>query len=699
VQVTYETHGRAGGRVGDESLVGVLSALGVPISHRDQAPELLAAATAAAGRQTLEPVLVRRPGAPTAHTLTLPSAVAPGRVQVTLRLEDGTVERCRLPSILAGPARPGRLDGADLTRHRFSLNRLPAAHPGYHRLEVEGPGVAASALVISAPRRCPDPGRGWGVSAPLHAVRTETDWGVATYRELAELGDWVGGLGGTFVGTLPLNAGFFDGPLVEPSPYRPASRLAWNELYVDVERLPELEIAPEARKLLASAGLRRRLARLRSAPWADPAATLAVKRQVLELLAEALAAGASRRRGALEAFLAERPEVEAYARFRAATETLDRPWTAWPGAQPGRIPAGADDERRVRYHCYAQWVADSQLAEAAVHGGLYLDLPVGVHPQGFDPWWHPDAFATGATGGAPADSFQAAGQDWAVNPLHPEGVRQSGYRYPIALLRHAMRHAAVVRIDHVMGLHRLWWIPRGMAPTEGAYVRYRAEELRAVAVLEACRAGVAVVGEDLGTVVPAVRVAMRRDGMLRSHVHQFAATPDHPLPDPPPDSLASLGTHDLPPFASWWAGLDIDDRVRRREQPPGEASAAREERTALRAATAGALGRPASPGRALQLLLLYLAGGPARLVLVDLEDLWLEREPQNRPGTGPEEGNFRRRWARRWPDDLRPRSRRPSAVLRLVDAARRDHPGRLGPEAEGDSMVENRTTIPEEDGR
>jgi 4-alpha-glucanotransferase len=702
VQVNYETQAQAQaetrGRIGDESLVRVLAALGVPISHRDEAPELLAAASASARRQVLEPVLVRRPGVPAAYALTLPSAVAPGRVQVTLRLEDGTVERRPLPSILVGRDRPERIDGAALTRRRYSLARLLDAQPGYHRLEVEGPGLAASALVISAPRRCPDPGRGWGAFAPLHAVRTETDWGVATYRELAELGDWIGGLGGAFIGTLPLNAGFLDGPVVEPSPYRPASRLAWNELYVDVERLPELGASPEARALLASAGLRRRLVRLRSAPSADPVATMAVKRQVLELLAEALAAGPSPRRRALEAFLAERPEVKVYARFRAATETLGRPWTAWAESRPGQIPAGAADERRVRYHCYAQWVADSQLAEAATHGGLYLDLPVGVHPDGFDPWWHPDAFATGVTGGAPPDSFQGAGQNWAVIPLHPEGIRQDAYRYPIALLRHAMRHAATVRIDHVMGLHRLWWIPEGMAAVDGAYVRYRAEELRAIAVLEASRAGVAVVGEDLGTVAPSVRAAMRRDGMLRSHVHQFAATPDDPLPDPPPDSLASLGTHDLPPFAAWWAGLDIHERVRRGELTPEVASAQRAERAALQAAAGHPTGRPASPGRALRFLLLHLAAGPARLVLVDLEDLWLEREPQNRPGTGPEEGNFRRRWARRWPDDLRPRNRQPVAVLRLVDVARRGRSGRPDPEVEGDSLVEKQTTSREEAG-
>ena len=678
MQSAYVTEDRRRVQVGNESLVGVLAALGVPISHPDQAPELLAAAEA--GYRVIEPVLIRRSGAQTVHNLILPTAVDPGRVRLTIRHEDGSVDCRPLGSLLFAQAQAGRIDGTGVTRYRFRLTGSLATTPGYHHLDVEGPGLTASALVISAPRRGPDPDRGWGVFAPLHAVRTETDWGVGTYRELAELGEWTSGLGGSFVGTLPLLAGFLDGPVVEPSPYRPASRLAWNELYVDVERLPELEIAPEARRLLASTGFRRHLARLRTLPRSDLSATLAAKRQILELLADALASSSSARRTALDAFLGDRPEVEAYARFRAATETLGGPWTQWIGSRPGRIPTGADDEHRVRYHRYAQWVAHEQLTEVAARGGLYLDLPVGTHPDGFDPWLHPSAFATGATVGAPPDSFQPAGQDWGVNPLHPEQIRQDSYRYPIAVLRHTLRLASVVRIDHVMGLHRLWWTPEGMAPADGAYVSYRSEELRAVTVLEATRAGVAVVGEDLGTVAPAVRAAMRRDGMLRSHVHEFAAKADDPFPDPPPDSLASIATHDLPLFASWWAGLDIGDRVRRGALDPEAATVERAERAALRSAVAAALGRPASPGRALRALLLHLAAGPARLVLVDLEDLWLEREPQNRPGTGPAEGNFRRRWTRRWPEDLRARNRAPAAILRLVNGARQGGQGGEGAE-------------------
>jgi len=666
VQSAFETQDHRRAVVSDASLIGVLAALGVPISGTDQAPDLLADATA--GHRMLEPVLVRRSGAVAVHRLILPAAIDPGRVRITVRHEDGSLADGSLRPLAAGPTRP--IAGTALVEHRFRLVGPLATPPGYHRLEVEGPGFTASALVIAAPRRCPDPDRGWGVFAALHAVRSDDDWGVGSYEHLAQLDSWVGGLGGSFVGTLPLFASFLDGPVVEPSPYQPASRLAWNELYVEVERLPELELSAEARRLLASAPFRKRLARLREGTLADPPATLAAKRQVLELLAEALDASSSPRRGALRAFLAERPEVEAYARFRAATETLGRPWPQWDGAGAGRIPDGAVDERALRYHRYAQWAAADQLAEAAVAGRLYLDLPVGVHPEGFDPWFFASSFARGAFVGAPADDFQPAGQDWGVHPLHPEGIRDDGYRYPIAILRHAFRHAGVVRIDHVMGLHRLWWVPRGMAPGAGAYVRYRSRELRALTVLEAARAGVAVVGEDLGTVSPSVRAAMHSDGMLRSHVHQFAATPADPFPEPPADSLASLDTHDLPPFASWWAGLDIDDRLHQGVLRADDARAQQAARADLRSAVASALGRAATPALALRALLGSLARGPARLVMVDLEDLWLEREPQNRPGTAAE-GNFRRRWARRWPEDLAARTRRPLALLRMVDTARR----------------------------
>ena len=670
-------------RASDEAVLAVLRALGVAISRPQDAPGALRAGSG--GGAVLGPVLVRRAGVARSHGITLPAAVDPARVGVTLQCEDGQEQRAALAELLVatrgsapadeGPAGTG-------VRHQF---RLPTVPDGYHRLLVEGPRLQAEALVIAAPARCPQPRRGWGVLAPLTSLRTATDWGVATYPELAAVGDWVAGLGGTFVGTLPLFAAFLEGPFADPSPYRPASRLAWNELYVDVEALPGLECCAEARRVLRS-GARARQA-LRQAPVADPVATMAAKRRVLEPLATQAFAGGTAARRELDAFVSTRPEVLAYARFRAA---LERDPRATPGRRPG--PGGTTDDPRVRYHVYAQWAAVTQLATATARG-LYLDLPLGVHPRGFDPWWRPDVFVHGVSAGAPPDEFFARGQVWGLNPPHPSGQRAEGYDYLAAILRSAMRHASAVRIDHVMGLHRLWFVPDGMDAIDGVYVSYPDEELRAVVVLEAARAGVVVVGEDLGTVPAVVRRAMRRDGMLRSYVYQFEATPQRPFPDAPADALGSLGTHDLPAFAAWWAGEDIDDRQRRGLTPPAVAAAEREGRRALRAAVsravaqrggAGRAARAGSPGgrvaarsavttrRALRACLEDLASSKAPLVLVDPPDLWGERRPYNRPGTGAEEPNFRRRWARMWPEDLAsPAPSAPEATLRLVDRARR----------------------------
>jgi 4-alpha-glucanotransferase len=290
---------------------------------------------------------------------------------------------------------------------------------------------------------------------------------------------------------------------------------------------------------------------------------------------------------------------------------------------------------------------------------LYADLPIGVHPDGFDPLWAPGAFVPGAHGGAPPDLFFAGGQDWAFPPLHPERMRQDGYHYFIGVLRRAFRHADYLRVDHIMGLQRLYWIPEGFDARHGAYVSYRAEELHAVVALEAYRAGAVVVGEDLGTVPDGVRSRMAEDRMLRSWVLQFESSGADPLPPAPSGVLASWGTHDLPRFVAHFSGHDIGEREREGQLSPTDAAAERTGRAYWRAALLRALGMaddaddtndaddPDEQGeiaaRALRGCLLHLASSAADLVLVDLEDLWGEREPQNRPGTGTGADNWRRR--------------------------------------------------------
>lgn len=707
VQSGYQgTDGRRH-RAGDEALMAVLGAMGVELSGVGEATEALRRAQEERRRRPLEPVIAHRSGGSVTASLSLPAGLDPARVWVSLHHEDGAVDRRRVGG---GALRAGRAsaspdacaadEAAGVRRYPLRLRRggLP---PGYHRLAVEGPGLEASSLVISAPARLPAPLRQWGIGLPLYALRTRGDWGVGSYGDLATLARWAGGLGAGLVGTLPLFASFLDAPGADPSPYLPASRLAWNELFLDVEALPELAEVPEAAAQLASPALREQLVRLRRSPLAHPAAALALKRRLLEPMARQLSRADPRcspRRAALDAFVDAHPEVRAYARFRAARQRMGERWSKWPTAELRAVRKETSAARRmaddplVAYHLYVQWAADTQLADAAngpgAPAGLYLDLPVGVHPQGFDPCYEPEVFVAGVTGGAPPDDFYPGGQTWGFPPLHPEALRAQEYRYLVGALRTVMRHATALRIDHVMGLHRMYWVPEGAEPRDGVYVNYHGDELHALVVLEAQRSGTVVAGEDLGTVPTTVERAMARDRMLSSHVLEFESTVEDPLPSAPRRSVASFATHDLPPFAAFWRGLDIGDRRRRDLLDAEHAGSERRQRARWRSALLGALPSPglsALPAdgaaveerRALHGCLRHLAAGAAEVVMVDLEDLQLETEPQNRPGTGPEAGNFRRR-ARHTLEEVTADAAM-AALLRQVDTLRRPELGTEGP--------------------
>jgi 4-alpha-glucanotransferase len=678
-------------------VVAVLRALEVPVDSPDGAADALRHVRHRQATRRIEPVVVHRPGARCDVTICIDARTEPDEVWIGLRLEDGSVEHRRLGSLPVARTASVEAEGVCGVARTVALDDLEPV-PGYHRVELEGPRTEASALLIAAPRACPRPARGWGVWAPLHAVRRPGDWGTGTYRDLARLAAWVASRGGACVGTLPLFAAFAQEPWADASPYRPVSRLMWNELFLDVESLPELSASPEARAELRSLTDVGSLESLRRSRLTDPAGTMSAKRRVLRHLVHALCEAPSARRDEFDAFVRDRPELVTYARFRAACERLGRPWTEWHPSSPGRLPPGDDDRGAVHTHLYAQWACEGQLADSARHGaGLYLDVPVGVHPAGFDPWRWPGLFAASASGGAPPDTFSPSGQDWGFPPLHPERIREDGYRYIVDGWRHCLRHATVVRIDHIAGLHRLYWIPHGFDPSQGVYVRYRGEELHAALVLEADRAGAAVVGEDLGTVPTAVRRAMARDGILSSWVLQFASRPDDPFPSAPRSSMASFGTHDLPTLDAFWRGADIDDRLARGVLGTTAAEGERARRAAWRtavleaplngcppthrsASTSPLASAPppraegpntpdgsghqraggdtdADPGdadvdpgdaavehAALSRVLGHMALGRAELVLVDMEDLWLEPEPQNRPGTSGDAANFRRRW-------------------------------------------------------
>jgi 4-alpha-glucanotransferase len=640
-----------------ESLLAAVRAFGMPVEDLPDVPAALGARVAELTERPLPPVIVAWDGRMPVVDVGLASSRSG---DLELVLESGEVAERR------------RVRGGDGRSIGFEA-ALPL---GYHRLLLEAGSTEASALVIAAPERAPAaPGRSWGVFVPLYALRTARDRGVGDLTDLGDLTDWVAGLGGDVVATLPLLASFLDEPF-EPSPYSPASRLFWNEVYLDVNEVPELERSPEAREALSSSAHRAALEQLRAAGYVDYRAVMAAKRAVLEPMARAIFDGPSPRRDQLEAHVAANPALADYAAFRAACERTRSVWSAWPEPdRSGRLTPDDADEPARRYHRYVQWLAAGQVDAAdrrarAAGAGLYFDFPLGVNPGGYDVWREREAFALGASAGAPPDPFFTSGQDWGFHPLHPERIRDQGYRYPIACLRHLLRHARVLRLDHVMGLHRLYWIPRGVPSTHGVYVRYAADELYAIVCLEAHRAGTVVVGEDLGVVPDYVRPAMARHEFHRTYVLPWELTDDPAaaLRPAPSNAFASLNTHDMEPFAGFWEGTPAEQREL--------LVAYLRERGWLAAGDGDEA--PVSTADVMAASLRELAAGEAREVVVTLEDLWQETRPQNVPGTVDEYPNWRRR-ATRTLEEIR---EDPEAigVLRDVDGIRRHIPA--DPEAQ-----------------
>jgi 4-alpha-glucanotransferase len=667
-----------------DALRAVLAALGIPAGNPAEIAASFAERRAALWGRLCEPVIVAWGGRRIAFHLHLEGVQADGAADCELTLETGERRTWRVQL--------GELEAdysAEVDGRRFAAKRLelyftsPRGHRlrlpyGYHRLAVEVAGRRAGALVISAPSRAwttfgdhharESGGAPWGVFAPLYALNSGASWGIGDFSELERMAEWIAGLGGSLVGTLPLLACFLGeaghpGPpghdLYEPSPYVPVSRRFWNEVFIDVMRSPELSECVPAKELMNSAAFREEIAALRRERLVDYRRAMSAKRRVLELLARHLHAGTSARREELEGYVDAHPVLQDYARFRATCARRGQVWHVWPGAmREGRLAPGDWDEDARRYHLYVQWLAHEQLGHFARRGrekgvGLYLDLPLGVHPDGYDVWRDREAFARGVSGGAPPDNFFVRGQDWGFPPLHPERIREQGHAYFIACVRHHLQYAGVLRIDHVMGLHRLFWVPHGMDAARGVYVHYRAGELYAILALESWRRKAVLVGEDLGTVPRYVRPMMQRRGIQRMYVAQFEveANPEAALRPVYPEALAGVNTHDTPSFAGFWEGADIRDAAVRSLFSAEAAERQLEQRRRNCEALAEFLRRmglcPPDAGGPVEILrgvLRWLGASPARVVVASLEDLWGEPEQQNTPGTRFERANWRRKF-------------------------------------------------------
>jgi 4-alpha-glucanotransferase len=641
-----------------ETLLAVLRSLGEPLETVRDAPEALRRGESSAWERICPPVCVAWDDAPASLELRVPAGAENGRARIRVALDTGEAREtdCDL-SLLPVAATGTGPAGKCVAKRAFLPWKLPA---GYHTLRVELGGVDCETTVLSAPPHAwPAPagnGRGWGVFLPLYALHSRRSLGSGDLTDLHALMGWVGGMGGDAVGTLPLLSACYPEPF-NPSPYSPCSRLAWNEFYLDVTRAPGFGECRAAGELTASAVFRAEAGRLRETPLVDYRSGMALKRRVLEELAEAFFRKDPAAQGDLRRFVAENPTIGDYARFRAAWDTIKSPWPTWPTPlRDGRLGAGDFDGAAERYHLYVQWALHLQLRDlmAGSRKLLYLDLPLGTSYDGYDVWRRRDLFALQSSAGAPPDDFFTRGQDWGFPPLHPERIREDGHAYFRACIANQLRYAGILRIDHVMGLHRFFWIPNGAGPDHGTYVRYPAEELYAILCLESHRHRARIVGEDLGTVPPYVRPAMARHGLRRMFVVQYGLAPDagKALRKIPKASLACVNTHDMPPFAAFLEALDVEDRV---SLGLLDTEGARREKTARQELTRALTEYFRRKGRLpraggtpddetlLRACLTHLAGSAAEMVIVGLEDLWLERAAQNTPGTSSERPNWVRK--------------------------------------------------------
>jgi 4-alpha-glucanotransferase len=643
-----------------EALLAVLQALGMPIERIDDIATARRERRQSYWRQPLESVIVAWDGAYAETDLRLPSDKASGSFQCHLKLETGEVQHWTIDLAGLSTTQGSAVEGARYAAKAFTV---PQALPtGYHRLTVEMPGQLAEAKVISAPARAYSPfgetfGGVWGAFLPLYALYSKRSWGSGDFSDLEAFMEWVSSLGGNVVATLPFLASFLDEPC-DPSPYTPVSRLFWNEFYIDVARVPEMTRCAEAQAMVEATEFKNEIEALRGLRLVDYRRQMAIKRRVLEKLAKSLSSESGERYQGFQRFLKEHDGLLDYSSFRATCESRGETWRTWPQPLRDGVLHQEDSDRETEhYHAYVQWLADEQLqclsGRAREKGlRLYLDLPLGVHQDGYDTWRERDLFVPGVSAGAPPDALFHKGQDWGFPPLHPQKMREQGYRYPIAYLNHHMKYADILRIDHVMGMHHLFWVPKGMGATEGVYVRYPADEMYAILSVESHRHQCLVVGENLGTVPSYVNDAMARHNVNGLYVAQYEVPQDTDggLRAVPSDSVASLNTHDMPPFSAFWQGLDIERWAALGLVTEAESKMRIEGRHAAKRNLARFLeqrgyleGDPGDIGLVLKACLSFLSDSRAQIFLVNLEDLWLETEQQNIPGVVEGHPNWQRK--------------------------------------------------------
>ena len=649
--------------VSPDTLAAVLGALGVDASTPGAVRDGLERA-GEPGRALPPNIVVRREAGPVT-----------GLVLAELRRHLGSGEDAEVDvrqgaeEVLAPPG--ADVPGAE--RPFEPLVGLADVPSGWHRLRVRRGGRTDETRLLVAPV-APAPPRAWGFTAQLYSVRSRGSWGLGDLRDLADLAAWSGReLGAGFVLVNPLHA-TEPVPPIGPSPYSPMSRRFPSPLYLRVEDMPEYALLParDRERLAALAGgLRAHDGLLdRDAVWA-------AKLEAFEAMYRLWREGPRREgdgSGYEEFRRREGAALDGYATWCAISEeqgTVD--WRRWPpSVQDPGAPGVADTPRyrsRADFHAWLQWRLDGQLAaaqraarDAGMPVGVVHDLAVGIPHGSADAWMYRDVLAPGMSVGAPPDEFNQRGQDWGQQPWRPDAMARDGYRPFREMVAAVLRHAGGIRLDHAMQVSRLWWVPEGDSPAEGTYVRYDRDALLGCLTREAERFGAVVVGEDLGTVEPEIREAMARRGVLGTSLLWFERDAEG-RPKPPDQwrelSLATVGTHDMPPITGFVHGdhIALRDRLGLLTRPRAEEEDDHRRQLAdwlallhdegLLSASPSEIMRALADGstaydaQVVTALHAFLDRTPARLKGISLADAVGERRTQNQPGTTDEYPNWR----------------------------------------------------------
>ena len=667
-----------------ETKAGILSAMGCVIDDANALAAEIAKVEAARWRKFL-PSVATTHGGRISFDINVAAREFGGTILWRVLLEDGSRLEGAVSSAACAEVWRGEVAGSWITRRRFELAvDLP---PGYHEFEARVSGGAAEhCLLIVSPPHCFEPGaiaagrRLWGIAVQLYTLRSNSNWGMGDFRDLETLIRWMASCGAGFVGVNPLHALSPADP-ARSSPYSASSRHFLNVLYIAVPAVAEFEDCMAARARMADPQFAHRLQDLRAQPLVDYRGVAELKFEILALLYQDfrdrhLALRSERGREFLE-FVARRGlPLQLHARFDAldrhfrATHGSASGWMSWP--QEYRDVNGSAATRfalehpaEVEFYAYLQWLAHEQLLRAqaltrelGMPIGLYGDYAVGANPSGSETWIDQASYCLGAEIGAPPDPLALRGQGWGIPPPDPAAMQAQRLRGFVQLIRDNMRYYGALRLDHVMSLYRLWWVPAGCAATAGAYVHYPLQQLLTVLCLESARSSCLVVGEDLGVVPDEMRQAMPEFGLYHYKVLLFEKIagrfrrPDEFVRD----ALAAATTHDLPTLRSYWEARDIELRRRLNLYPSAaiESDIVRErdhDRAMLLSALREQGLNPAHPSAPLEpyteelghALHLYLARSSSALVALQIEDLLGMTEPVNVPGTFAEYPNWQRK--------------------------------------------------------